>query len=304
MDAIWAFLITVLCVGAAVLPMRYLRPKGRRVYFIVLVYAIALLLAAMVAASFVDFPAAPLLMAFCVLMALTNATYFLTQTRVCQTCGDFIGLRHGAKELHACNPNDLLVEADAAELAQAAAAGPPAGFNVTTAANGDLRVTYRTTGMGVFALLLCGTIIVLTCGFAYAAYDRVVLQQERFSGEHAIGLLCIQIFAGFIAWYLLAESTFTLSNEAFTAERRLGPIHRRRVFARDEQKLIKIVKDGGEDSGSFQTWALVVTGALEICILAQQRRDKILWLGDLLAKWSGLTLQDGAGRVYPLFRPL
>ncbi|WP_428303595.1 hypothetical protein [Lacipirellula sp.] len=177
MDAIWAFLITVICVGVAVLPMRYLRPKGRRVYFIIFVYALALLLAAMVATSFVDFPAAPLLMAFSTLMAFANATFFLTQTRVCQTCGDFIGLRRGAKEYHACNPNDLLVNADSAELAQVAAAGPPAGFNVTTAANGDLRAIYHTTGMGVVAFLMCAAIVILTCGLAYATYDRVALQQ-------------------------------------------------------------------------------------------------------------------------------
>jgi hypothetical protein len=64
--------------------------------------------------------------------------------------------------------------------------------------------------------------------------------------------------------------------------------------------LIKIVKDGGDsgkDRDTFPSWGLVVRGPKELRILSRQPQEQVLWLGRLLAKWSGLTLKDAGSPV-------
>lgn len=308
MDIIW-FAVGVAFACAALLPLRYLRPAHKRIYVPAAIYVSAIVWGAVVVACLDG--EEPLLSGAILIGVLANANYVARRIRVCQECGAIVGLKRGAKEIHACNPDDLLVDVDCNEDGLGLIGAPPAGFTVATAANGDLVIDYRTTGMGWFLGFAILWLVAWMAGASFVTYDLLSGKPEDISWS-LIFLMWAPILpvGGGVTWYYFSVTTLTLSNDSLVARRRLGPIRRERRLARNELTLLKIVKDGGEgvegvkDGDTFHSWGLIVRGPKELRILARQPKQQILWLGHLLAKWSGLTLKDAGTPVSMTYETL
>lgn len=176
--------------------------------------------------------------------------------------------------------------------------------------NGDLVIDYRTTGMGCFACFFIVWLTIWTAAAGYTTYDLLFHKPEDVSWSSMIMWIPLLPVGGWAVWHFFSVTTLTLSDDSLIARRRLGPIRRERRLVRNELTLLMIVKDGGEglegvkDGDTFHSWGLIVRGPKELRILARQPQEQILWLGRLLAKWSGLTLKDAGAPVSRTYETL
>jgi len=301
MDIVWVTAGVGAFLLAAIYPLRHLRPSQKRIYVPAAIFIGAFLWGAFIAYSL---SGGPLLYGAIILGLLVNASFVVKHTRVCEHCGAIVGLKRGANEVHACNPDDLLVNALSPQTEAGQFEAPPRGFKVTTAASGDLVIDYQTTGMGCLACFTSAWLAIWTVAAGYTTYDLVSHKPEDVSLSSMIMWVPLLPVAGWAAWYFFSVTTLTLSNDLLIARRRLGPIAREKRVARSAMTLIKTVKDGGQGGDSFHSWGLVVRGRKELRILSRQPQEQVLWLGRLLAKWSGLPLKDGGSPVYPKYETL
>jgi hypothetical protein len=219
MDVLWFTVGAGALLLAAILPLRYLRPSQKRLYVPAAIFVAAFLWGAFIAYC-ID--AGPLLEAAIILGVLVNASFVVKHTRVCEHCGAIVGLKRGAKEVHACNPDDLLVDAVSPQVESVQIDAPPRGFKVTTAANGDLVIDYRTTGMGRFACFITLFLAGWTAAAGFVTYDILFRKHDDTSWAPVIMWLPIPLIAGATIWYFFSVTTISLSSNALIARRRLG----------------------------------------------------------------------------------
>ena len=180
-----------------------------------------------------------------------------------------------------------------------------------TAPNGDLTLRYRTTCMGCMAAFLGLFILGWTGGSVIATTS--LLRDDRADGRLIVALLwlCNVWVIGHTVWLFFSRWQLVFSADGLAATRSLGPIARRRSFARNEIRVVRLVQDGGDPDApqgatggiragsrrggrrdSFPSWAVIISANEDVALFSRQAWEQAAWLGRFISDWSGAPYED------------
>jgi hypothetical protein len=114
-----------------------------------------------------------------------------------------------------------------------------------------------------------------------------------FQGWQRALLAAIDICIAAQASYLvLTRRAFTLREGTLILETKCLGFKWQRRIERTLIKSIKQIKDGGMGEDSFQSWGLEIRAPKKLCVIVRQPYYTSLWIGQILGKWSGVTLES------------
>lgn len=169
----------------------------------------------------------------------------------------------------------------------------PEGFHAhLDPAGRTLEIVYRRRGMGCLVLFLAVWLTGWTFGGAFAI-RQLLTDWQPFLLVWLTGWVVGEALVAFaLSWLLFGRTVITLDAHELRVEKLLFGHARRWSERREDVRAVRQVQDGGQGEDSFPSWGLKVKGRKTRSALSRQEFEKSLWLGRVLALWSGAPFEQ------------
>lgn len=174
---------------------------------------------------------------------------------------------------------------------------PPDGFKLELDGREAFVIRHKRTGMGCMNLFLMVWLAGWTVGCVF-------LLQQYFAGGtmdsgDPIPWWFVALFwaaeigvAALLLNLVFSRKRFRVTPNAIEMETDLLGWKRTKTVQRSNLRYLEQVKDGGEGEDSFPSWGLVAHGAEKTTLIYRQPHNKSLWLGRILARWTGAEFRE------------
>lgn len=170
----------------------------------------------------------------------------------------------------------------------------PKGFEIQSEGSGDLKITYKSSGMGCFLgflslllVLLFGAVVFLTLQDA-EGMRRVINGRGAWIGFGG-GMIAVIYFASVIVFHVFGSTVFELNTRNLRIRKQLLGLHLDRSIDRAEIEYIEQVSDNNGDS--FPSWGLNLVADRHFRLLVRQPIEKSDWLGQTLAEFYSVEFR-------------
>ncbi len=173
---------------------------------------------------------------------------------------------------------------------------PPPGISLDVSGPDGFVIWHRRKGMGCmtfFLLVWLAGWTVACVMLASGAFKSPEDLSDAMSLLFALPFWAAEVVVGALVLYMLfCRKAFRVDKEALVIDTKVLLYHReRRIPWASITRLVQ-VQDGGQGDDSFPSWGLKAEGAEKVTLLFRQPRESSLWLGSILARWSGLPFVE------------
>ncbi len=178
----------------------------------------------------------------------------------------------------------------------------PAGFSILAESPGELRIAYRSAGMGCQLWFLGIGVVALAGGLTFFAITQPGDLRDLILGAwwaplaFAAGISAIVYYAWVVVFHVFGETVISVTSDRVAVSRRLFGLALTRSIPRSDVSHLEQIKDGGEGEDSFPSWGLRLMGRRKCWLISRQPIEKSDWLGNRLAQMLHVEFRPSAQR--------